>query len=59
VACLGLCHQGALIQTLRFTVFHRAALLVRPGGALRLRLAANDATRQTYTRIRDALADVA
>jgi hypothetical protein len=47
------------IQTLRFTVFHRAAQLVRPGGALRLRLAANDATRQTYTRIRDALADVA
>jgi hypothetical protein len=27
------------IQTLRFTVFHRAAQLVRPGGALRLRLA--------------------
>jgi hypothetical protein len=47
------------IQTLRFTVFHRAAQLVRPGGALRLRLAANDATRQTYTRIRDALAEVA
>ncbi len=47
------------IQTLRFTVFHRAAQLVRPSGALRLRLAANDATRQTYTRIRDALADVA
>lgn len=47
------------IQTLRFTVFHRAAQLVRPGGALRLRLAANDATRQTYTRIRNALADVA
>lgn len=47
------------IQTLRFTLFHRAAQLVRPGGALRLRLAANDATRQTYTRIRDALANVA
>jgi len=47
------------IQTLRFTVFHRAAQLVRPGGVLRLRLTANDATRQTYTRIRDALADVA
>jgi hypothetical protein len=47
------------IQTLRFTVFHRAAQLVRPGGVLRLRLAANDATRQTYTRIRNALADVA
>jgi hypothetical protein len=32
---------------------------VRPGGAWRLRLAANDVTRQTYTRIRDALAKVA
>jgi hypothetical protein len=47
------------IQTLRFTVFHRAAQLVRPGGVLRLRLTANEATRQTYTRIRDALAKVA
>ena len=47
------------IQTLRFEVFHRAAQLVRPRGALRLRLTHNDATRQTYTRIRDALADVA
>lgn len=47
------------IQTLRFTLFHRAAQLVRPGGVLRMRLAANDATRQTYTRIRNALADVA
>jgi hypothetical protein len=46
------------IQTLRFTVFHRAAELLRPQGAMRLRLANNAATRQTYTRIRDALADL-
>ena len=30
-----------------------------PGGALRLRLTDNAATRQTFTRIRDALANVA
>ena len=47
------------IQTLRFVLFHRAAQLVRPGGALRLRLTDNAATRQTFTRIRDALANVA
>ena len=46
------------IQTLRFTVFQRAAQLIRPQGALRLRLTDNAATRQTYTRIRDALADL-
>jgi hypothetical protein len=43
------------IQTLRFVLFNRAAQLVRPGGALRLRLTNNAATRQTFTRIRDAL----
>lgn len=47
------------VQTLRFVLFHRAAQLVRPGGALRLRLTDNDATRQTFTRIKDALAKVA
>ena len=46
------------IQTLRFTVFHRAAQLLRPQGTLCLRLTDNEATRQTYTRIRDALADL-
>lgn len=44
------------IQTLRFVLFHRAAALVRPGGVLTLRLADNAATRQTYTRIENALA---
>jgi len=47
------------IQTLRFVLFHRAAQLVRPGGAMRLRLTDNAATRETFTRIRDALAHVA
>lgn len=47
------------IQTLRFVLFHRAAQIVRPGGALRLRLTDNEATRQVFTRIRDALPKVA
>jgi len=47
------------IQTLRFVLFNRAAQLVRPGGALRPRLANNDATRQAFTRIRNALPKVA
>ena len=47
------------IQTLRFVLFHRAAQCVRPGGVMRLRLTDNAATRQTFTRIRDALANVA
>jgi hypothetical protein len=47
------------IQTLRFVLFNRAAQIVRPAGALRLRLADNDATRQVFTRIRDALPKVA
>lgn len=47
------------IQTLRFVLFNRAAQVVRPGGALRLRLTDNEATRQTFTRIRDALPKVA
>jgi len=46
------------IQTLRFTVFHRAAQLIRPHGTMRLRLTDNDATRQAYTCIRDALRDL-
>jgi hypothetical protein len=47
------------IQTLRFVLFNRAAEIVRPGGALRLRLTDNAATRHVFTRIRDALPKVA
>lgn len=47
------------IQTLRFVLFNRAALLVRPGGVPTLRLANNAATRHTYTRIVSALARAA
>ena len=44
------------VQTLRFELFHRAALLVRPGGTTRLRMTDNPATRQTFTRVANALA---
>jgi hypothetical protein len=47
------------IQTLRFVLFNRAAQIVRPGGALRLRLTDNAATRQVFTKIQDALPKVA
>ena len=47
------------IQTLRFVLFTRAAVLVRSGGVARLRLADNPATRQIYTRIESALARAA
>lgn len=43
------------IQTLRFTVFHRAAALIYPGGRPTLRLANNPATRRLYSRIEEAL----
>ena len=39
------------VQTLRFTLFHRAALLVRPAGKSILRLANNPATQNLFTRI--------
>ena len=52
-------HLLQTVQSLRFVLFHRAAQLVRPGGTMVLRLTDNDATRRTFTRIRDALADVA
>lgn len=39
------------VQTLRFTLFHRAALLVRPAGKSILRLANNPATENLFTRI--------
>lgn len=47
------------IQTLRFVLFHRAAAFVRSGGVMRLRRTDNAATRQTFTRIRDARPNVA
>ena len=47
------------VQTLRFELFHRAALLVRPGGAARLRLTDNPATRQRFMRIANVLARAA
>lgn len=47
------------IQSLRFTFFSRAALLVRPQGVLRLRLMDNTATRTIYERITTALARAA
>ena len=52
-------HLLQTVQTLRFVLFHRAAQLVRPGGRMRLCLRDNVATRQTFTRIPDALATVA
>jgi len=47
------------VQTLRFVLFHRAALLVRPQGAALLRLTDNAATRKTFTRLENALARAA
>jgi Transposase DDE domain group 1 len=47
------------VQTLRFMLFHHAAQCVRPSGVMRLRLTDNAATRRAFTRIRDALANVA
>lgn len=43
------------IQTLRFTLFHRAAALVCPGGRTVLRLTTNPATQRLFTRIEQAL----
>ena len=52
-------HVLQSVHTLRFLLFHRAAQLVRPSGAMMLRLTTNEATQQTFTRIRDALARAA
>ena len=52
-------HLLRTVQTLRFEVFHRAGVLVHPGGMTRLRLTANAATRQMFTRIENALARAA
>jgi hypothetical protein len=45
----------ATVQTLRFTLFHRAAALVRPNGRAILRLTNNPATERLFTRIERAL----
>ncbi len=47
------------VQTLRFVLFHRAALLVRPQGSAVLRLTDNAETKKTFTRIEKALARAA
>jgi len=52
-------HTLHSIQTLRFVLFHRAGLLVRPEGNMRLRLMHNPATRALYTRIGAALSRAA
>jgi len=52
-------HLLRTVQTLRFEIFHRAAILVRPGGITQLRLTNNNATRDRFTRIEKALAPAA
>ena len=47
------------VQSLRFTFFNRAAQLVRPHGAFRLRLMDNAETRRSYERVARALARAA
>jgi hypothetical protein len=47
------------VQTLRFVLFHRAALLLRPQGGAVLRLTDNAETKKTFTRIDKALAQAA
>jgi hypothetical protein len=47
------------VQTLRFELFHRAGLLLRPNGATLLRLAANPHVERTFTRIAQRLPEVA
>ena len=45
----------ATVQTLRFTLFHRAAAFVRPRGRAILRLTNNPATERLFTRIERTL----
>ena len=52
-------HLLRTVQTLRFEVFHRAAMIIRPGGVTQLRLTANAATHRTFTRLEKALARAA
>lgn len=47
------------VQTLRFTLFHRAALLLRPAGRSILRLAKNPATEELFMRIDRELSSAA
>lgn len=44
------------VQTVGFVLLNRAALLVRPQGAARLRLMGNAETKKTVIRIKKALA---
>lgn len=43
------------VQTLRFTLFHRAAALLRPRGRSVLRLARNPATQRLFVRLEQTL----
>ena len=52
-------HLLRTVQTLRFEVFHRAAMIIRPGGVTQLRLTANAATHRKFTRLEKALARAA
>jgi hypothetical protein len=47
------------VHTLHFTLFHRAALLLRPQGVTRLRSTENPQTRRAFTRIENPLAPAA
>jgi hypothetical protein len=49
-------HLLQTVQTLRFEVFHRAAILVRPNGMIRLRPTDNLGTRQRFNRVEKAMA---
>lgn len=51
-------HLLHTVQTLRFEIFHRAALLVRPNGFAQLRLMNNAATRHRFMQLANALARV-
>ncbi len=51
-------HVLRTVQTLRFELFHRAAMLIRPAGIAQLRLTNNAATRRTFTCLEKALARV-
>ncbi len=43
------------VQTLRFTLFHRAPALIRPGGKSVLRLGRNPTTQRLFARIEQSL----
>lgn len=52
-------HVLQSVQTLRFELLNRAAVLVRPNGAMRLRMTNNTECQRTYKRIATALARAA